>query len=247
MILPGVIAGAAFGASGPATDPYYADTVAIWDATGQADGTSYVTDGSPLDLPFSHRGNATIVGGKFDFDGSNDALSRSGPVSSYVPVGAATWEFFGVQMDSISTSAFASYYHANLSNNKRSWIVGFRSTSGGSLYLFSSSTGSGSSAVSHDIPWTPTPGETYDIAVAWDGTDIRAYVDGAYVGKAAYSGTFHDPSSDIELLLGGSEQDGGIANDFGGQIAAFRFTNGVDRFSASETTIPVPSLPLPTA
>ena len=91
-------------------------------------------------------------------------------------------------------------------------------------------------------PWTPTLGQWYAIAIDFDGTTCRMYIDGAMVASVA-GPQDSDPVNSETFAVG---CQGGLAGGrpFNGWIDEFRFTNGLGRY-ATDTSYTVATAQFP--
>lgn len=252
MILPGVIAGAAFGFSSTpggvivTEDPYYVNTAMQVDATGKADGTGYVTDDSRLANQIVYAGDAQITSGKFVFDGTGDYVRFPGRAVWAPGWHGFTVELWGVEFNSTaSNQMLIAYYLADSGNDSRSFYINH---TGSVLQLQGNPNGSsGSQTAIVSYAWVPeTDGTEYDIAATWDGATACIYIDGVKVAEAAYTGGFKSPpATNTHLVLGASQQDSGYTNYFNGKIRAARYTKKIDRAGGVSSWGTRHLLPLP--
>lgn len=223
-------------------DQFYYNVALQIDATGESDGTGYVSDQSRHAHALTYGGSGAIASEFFEFNGTTDYIQA--PYRAlWIPGSRITWEFFGVQFDAGSgTDVLASHYEGD---GGRDWIIQYNWSTNELQLLAYTSTGDGTPDTLA-ISWTPSTSTEYDIAIMWDGASLRAYIDGLYVGKIAYAGPWGLATQ--ELIVGADDgPGGGIRNFFDGRMRAFRITRGIDRAAASETHYARHAIPLCTA
>jgi hypothetical protein len=108
----------------------------------------------------------------------------------------------------------------------------------GGLSWFCNSGGTAASA-----SWSPSTGVWYHVAYAYDGTKIRIYVDGVFLGGQI--GTNHGALGNTGAEFGVGAQNGASGGrHFAGWQDEFRFTNGACRYTTeSSFTVPAAAYP----
>lgn len=123
------------------------------------------------------------------------------------------------------------------SSDQRSFAI-FRDQSGGELELWLST--AGTDAIERiTATWAPTLNQWYHVAVDFDGTTYRLYVDGVVLGESTTTVTLHN--STVALSIGGTPDE---ENDFDGWADEVRITKGVARYAGAFTP---PKAPFPRA
>lgn len=225
-------------------DAYYYNTAFQIDATGEADGVAYLADESRHTHVLTLNGNAAIASERFVFDGTGDYIQQATTTSALWTPGAMTsWELFQVAFASNTTSMvlFANY---RADNGGHGWRIRYEGTKG-KLYFDSAATPNGTLNSYLGHPWVPTTsGARYDIALTWDRTTIRLYIDGIFVASQAHGGNIAQ-TTNIGLSVG---CDFGTSNAprnyFNGSIGAVRMTGGHDRTGGSVTDYTRHAVPL---
>lgn len=105
------------------------------------------------------------------------------------------------------------------SGNQKSWALYVDGT-GGSLELFLSENGS-TSLIDISATWNPTLNTWYHIAVDFDGTTYRLYVDGVQIGSSTVVRTLH--ASTAAFRIG---QQAGGTNNFDGWVDEVKIYKG---------------------
>ena len=103
---------------------------------------------------------------------------------------------------------------------------------------FSRSTNGTNNAVVMQGAFTPTLNQWYHIAVDFDGTTYRIYIDGVVKASSTTTFTFHD--STAVCMIG--DDAGDIGQDFDGWIDNVRITKGAARYAGAFTP---PTAPFP--
>jgi len=225
--------------SGPTEDAYFLNVAFQIEAVGQSDGTGYSADESRHAHALTYSGTATILSGKFEFDGSGAIFAP--PRALWYPGSRLTIECFGVQFDSYASNfrTLAACY--DTSGNHRTWLFGVQAT--GVLEFFVSSNGSSTSSLASYSFSPATDGTEYDIGFSWDGTNCSLYVDGVQVATGTYDGTAYQNGE--SLTIGASQFGGSLENTFDGRMKAVRITRGYDRTGQAASYTP-DTLPLVT-
>jgi hypothetical protein len=179
--------------------------------------------------------SASTNGGSGYFDGSGDSLRvSSGVTNQFTPGSAFTFEGWFYLNNSSASQVIFSVCGSTYDWNGSTGVLFQLYLVSGTLYWQSNGNGS---AVS--LSGTcPSLGNWHHIAVGYNGTTTRVWVDGA----SFVSGTpgYHVPTYS-NILLGG---DLSSANNYNGFMSNLRFVKGTDVYGASNTTITVPTTPL---
>lgn len=223
-------------------NPNWSDVAAQIDGTGR--GTTSFSN-----THWAGNGAASLSAGqinapewassKLEYTGAN-RLSYN-DTDWFLPYASGTsWEWFGLQADVINSTG--GNVHTLLAQNRTGGQFGFN------FYLYNGEAVMWLSTNGTDVTFGPvipvTAGTTYaHIMWTWDGSFIRGYKDGAFVGKVAFSGPVYNSS---DLFTMGAQRSGSThINFFDGRYSAFRLTRTA--LLTSEETYSVPSLPLPTS
>jgi len=201
------------------------------------------TSGSPSVQPFSPFNPTTAystsaVGGSGYFDGSGDYLQNTSVTNQFDVGSAFTLELW------VYVTTYQEAGWINTGGSTVNW-----STSTGlywSLYQFSGTlywqTGNGSgSAISMITATSPSAGAWHHVAIGYNGTTTRMWIDGASVGTSTSS--YFKPSGVDRFQIGGFT---GGSPVFQGYFSGLRFVKGTDVYGVGNTTLTVPTAP-PTA
>jgi hypothetical protein len=88
---------------------------------------------------------------------------------------------------------------------------------------------------------TPTAGAWHHVAIGYNGTTTRVWVDGASIGTST---TAYTLPSTRNIIRVGTDQSTPSANPLTGYISGLRFVKGTDVYGVGNTTITVPTAPL---
>lgn len=229
-------------------DPYRAFVVFQSLFTG-SDGSTSFTDDSTNAATVTVVGNAQILSNKLELDGTTDWI-RVPDLASLQLTGDFCLEFFGVETDTLTTlQVLASHYDAfNPATNNRGWFLGFRgSVSPKKLELAVSTDGTSGTVTLNQVTWSPSAATAYDICIERNGTTVRFFVDGVWIGSTTYSGNSFDCSSPLAI---GTDNPRATTqsncSEWDGRLSAVRLTVGAYRYG-SDASYTVPALPLPTS
>jgi hypothetical protein len=88
---------------------------------------------------------------------------------------------------------------------------------------------------------TPTAGAWHHVAIGYNGTTTRVWVDGASIGTST---TAYTLPSTRNIIRVGADQSSSSSNPLTGYISGLRFVKGTDVYGVGNTTITVPTAPL---
>jgi hypothetical protein len=88
---------------------------------------------------------------------------------------------------------------------------------------------------------TPTAGAWHHVAIGYNGTTTRVWVDGASIGTST---TAYTLPSTRNIIRVGTDQSTPSSNPLTGYISGLRFVKGTDVYGVGNTTITVPTAPL---
>jgi len=199
--------------------------------------------GSPSVQPFSPFNPTTpystsAVGGSGYFDGSGDYLQNTSVTNQFDVGSAFTLELW------VYVTTYQEAGWINVGGSTVNW-----STTTGlywSLYQFGGTlywqTGNGSGgAISMITATSPSAGAWHHVAIGYNGTTTRMWIDGASVGTSTSS--YFKPSGVDRFQIGGFT---GGSPVFQGYFSGLRFVKGTDVYGVGNTTLTVPTAP-PTA
>jgi hypothetical protein len=182
--------------------------------------------------PFTDTDTTT---GSVYFDGTGDSLRvSSGITNQFTPGSAFTFEGWFYLSNSSASQVLFAVCGSSYDWSGSTGVLFQLYLVSGTLYWQSNGNGS---AVSLSGA-SPSLNGWHHIAVGYNGTTTRVWVDGA----SFVSGTpgYHVPSYS-NVLIGG---DLNSANTYSGYMSNLRFVKGTDVYGASNTTITVPTSPL---
>jgi hypothetical protein len=231
---PGGSGGGGFGAI-HLSDQHFANVITLIHFTGPNGSTTF-TDVSSVAEDWLPGGDAQIQSNKLELDGTDKLITLDR--SAYRLNGDFCHELFGVEWDVIATTRLLGQYAAT--GSQGSWIWDYLSTED-RLRLIITATGSSPSTnpVGEIGSFNPSAATAYDLCLERSGTDLRAYVNGTMVGKITLATNSFDSTAALEL----GRVDEILGLD--GKMKAMRLTNAA-RY-ATDTSYPVPNLPLPTS
>jgi hypothetical protein len=217
-------------------DVYWSGVIAQSTFTG-SDGSTSFTDQSRFALTMTSNGGAAILSNKLELDGVNDYVMIATSNEEAVPATAFSLEIFKAAFDvKNETQVIASLN--NGASGGRSWRFFISSANALTLEAWN-----GSVWISvAQYNWPYVLGEEYDLAVCWDGTIARLYINGAMAASGSIS-SFSTSSTSIRIGAEGNGS-GSQTNFMNGRIAAIRFTRGVSR--GTDITYTRHALPLTT-
>lgn len=186
------------------------------------DGTTVFTDQSRFGLTMVSNNGAAILSNKLELDGTNDFVTASMSDGQGIPGTAFTLEAFGVAFDKRDATQVIACLN-NGASGGRSWRFYISNTN---FLTFQAWDGTSWATVAQ-YNWAYTLGTSYDLAVCWDGSTLRIYVDGVSVA----SGTISAFASSTTFFRIGTESNGSgnEINFMDGRMTALRFTRGVAR------------------
>jgi len=183
-----------------------------------------------VDTAFSRFSRGSAV-----FDGTGDNVTFPDDVDFAMGSGDFTIE--GHARWSAIAQSGTLFGHYNVTGNQRSYVVDWDQTVPELRVLFST-TGT-DFFVDIQAPFTPVVGTWYHIALDFDGTTYRLYVNGLVVGTSTTLRTLHDSTSVFSI---GGRGDATVLMT--GNIDEVRVTKGVARYAGP--FVP-PTAPFPRA
>lgn len=228
----------------PTVDPNFRNTTLLLHGNGTngAQNNTFL-DSSTNNFTITRNGNTT-QGTFTPFSQPNGWWSNFFGGSSYISVanntnlditGTYTIEFWYYQ-----TSGAGTQYWFNRGGGGASW-----STSNGVQYMVLSdatnlywqfNTSGGTSSIQTALP---SANQWHHIAIGYNGTTTRMWVDGLSVGTS--SGSYTVPTTTNLTYIANAVYTNGY---FLGYISNFRFVKGTDIYGVGNTTITVPILPV---
>tara|TARA_R110000772_G_scaffold30806_12_gene76534 strand:+ start:7508 stop:9595 length:2088 start_codon:yes stop_codon:yes gene_type:complete len=235
-IIPGIIASSLLSSGGGGdslTDDYWANVVFLSAFEDVDTGTAYVDDSEEVRV-ITSVGNAQADTAQFKFgassllvDGTGDYVTVPDVVALSVLAADFTLEgWFRWNTDPAADQTLAGKWTAS-GNLKEMAIV--RDQVAGTLSLYLSNAGTTTTATIA-ATWAPTLATWYHVAVDFDGTTYRLYVDGAVVGTSTTVTTPDDLTSAFSV---GAQADG--VDPFDGWCDDVRFTIGTARYKGAFT------------
>lgn len=218
-----------------AGDPYYANVEFLSHFDG-ADGATTAVDhssnsqtitfvnGAELDTAQKAFGTASLL-----LDGVNDHVTV--PANSIYAFGSGNWTFEGRARWSASGSAQEQLFGVWQSSGNLRQIALYYDSLGNDLQMLLSSSGS-ATIIKINGGWAPTLNTWYAVAMDFDGTTYRVYVDGVVKGSATGLVALFDNTASIGLSVG-SQFD--AAFPFPGHIDEVRITKGIARYAGAYT------------
>ena len=219
-------------------DPYWASVVALLHFDGSDASTTFTDEKGHT---FTAVGNAQIdtAQSKFGgaaglFDGSGDRLTAPDSTDWDFGTGDFTVEFF-IRFNALPSSTATSLV-GNYVSSSSGWIVQFRNDSPGARLAFGSS---------GDVPisgfsWSPSTATWYHVAVAREGSTLRAFAGGSQVGSDETNSENIAGSNGVLMI--GAINTMGVIQHFNGWMDELRITKGVARYTAAFTP---PTAPFP--
>lgn len=216
----------------PINDVYYSDVVILPDFNG-TNGATTAPDESPYARALTFNGNAQLTSTGTTPWGDNVLLLDG--VGDYVSAVDATELHFG-------SSSFTGegyfrwaadpndFQHLfgqwDAAANQKAWAVDYQGNS--DLLRFVVSINGSTTVVKASATFVPTLGTWYHVAVSYDGTTYRLFVDGALVGSGGTSATLFNSTAPFTI---GTQPD--TTFPFSGRVAELRVTSGVARYTAA--------------
>jgi len=221
--------------TGDTSDQYYSDVELLLHMNG-TDGSTTFTDSSSSNRSASNSG-ASIETEQFKFGGSsayfdgNDYLSYSSfPNFGSTDFTIETWFYRtgGGYLPVITKT------DENSPNGNLGWRISVRSDNAKIDFRGSSNGGSPSdSAVLLQSSTITTTNTWYHVAVTWDGSTYRLFVDGTLEASDASSTAIYNTAE--KLRIGTSWNNGSTWGAFEGYIDESRITIGTARYTADFT------------
>lgn len=227
-------AGGLVDAGGGGGDPYFDDVSLLLHCDG-TDGSTTFTDSSSNNLSVSALGNAQIDTtvkkfgtGALELDGTGDYLTVAATAAMNVTGGNFTiesWIYKASSVDSMIISqddggSNGQVFQLRTQANNNLLFLYWANSSRSSLLVVSASAG-----VITLNTWT-------HVAVTFDGTDIRLFVDGNQENSASPASIY---SNTLQTGIGNYNGTAGFTLYFNGYIDDVRITKGVARYTSSFT------------
>lgn len=220
--------------SGSSTiDPYWASVVYLCGFEGgsaQDESTKNHTANSFTSTGATGSQNTVAKFGSYSWHeastGRNSILSYPDSADWAFGSGSFTIECW-IRFDVANTTTLQ-YFLAqyDLGTGQRSWAFSYQA---GQLSLYRSADGTTITSLVGGT-WAYTTNTWYHVAVDWDGTKLRLYVDGALVGSSTTAVTLFDSSA--ALTVGTSLNNGALNTNFQGYLDEIRITKGVARYAS---------------
>ena len=222
-------------------DPDWASVSLLAGFDGE-DAATDQDDESDNALVATYNGNAAVdtaftkfSRGAAIFDGTGDNVTFPDDVDFAMGTGDFTLEgWFRWSADAQSGALIA---HWDTSVNQRSYLLE-RDQSAGTLRVLFSTDGT-NFFIDINATWAPTVGVYHFIALDFDGTTYRLYVDGVVLGTSTTLRTLHNSTAVFSL---GGRGDATVL--FTGNLDEVRVTKGVARYAGAFTP---PKAPFPRA
>lgn len=214
-------------------DRYFSDVVVLLHGEG-VDASTTITDSSSIGRVFTASGNAQIDTAQYKYGGASILFDGTGDYVSTVDVadleiGAQDFTLEGFFRWDVDGSAFQLLAGKWISSgNQRSYGV-FRDGSGNDLELLISNNGS-TTTTKITVDWNPVLSTWYHVAVDFDGTTYRLYVDGVVLGTATTLISTFDGTAGFSV---GAQGDG--VSEFDGWADEVRLTIGTARYAGAFT------------
>lgn len=220
-------------------DPDWASVSLLAGFDGE-DAATDQDDESDNALAATYNGNAAVdtaftkfSRGAAIFDGTGDNVTFPDDVDFDMGTGDFTLEgWFRWSADAQSGALIA---HYNVTGNQRSYLLE-RDQSAGTLRVLFSTDGT-NFFIDINATWAPTVGVYHFIALDFDGTIYRLYVDGVVLGTSTTLRTLHNSTSVFSI---GGRGDATVL--FTGNADEVRVTKGVARYAGAFTP---PTAPFP--
>lgn len=223
-------------ATGAGGDPHWANVVLLCGFEGPDASTSFV-DESSFARALTVTGDAQIDTAQFKY---GEASAKFDGAGDYVAASDSTDLEFGA--DPFTVECFVRF----LAVSSYSGILSKRDGSSSTVWglRWSSSTNAfgfyyGSTSVS--VTLTPTIGTWYHLAVDYDGSRLRFYLDGT---MSAYSDSYTSMTDTVGQIWIGSVRSGLSALSINGHLDEVRITKGVARY-ATDGSFAVPTEAFP--
>jgi hypothetical protein len=218
-----------------ACDPYFGNVVLLmgYEGVNGSTGAPGMTDESPA-AHGTATGlvNATISNTKFRF-GSTSLFLNSGRIqfadSNDWNFGAGNFTFeLWVNLNSLSgIRRFISTWNGT-NDSQLGFNLGM--TGAGTALTWQVSTSGANNFVDINAGWIPVINEWYFIALDYDGTKYRAYINGVMVGSSTTARTIFDSTHSLNI---GSDNDG--TSQLLGYLDELRITKGIARYAVDGT------------
>jgi hypothetical protein len=204
----------------------------LWASFEGADAAVAYTERSFNKRAFTFNGNAQLDTAQFKFgtssllvDGTGDFVTLPDDDDWNFGSGEFTFEgWFRWNADPNNFQFLMGQFQS--SGNQRSWAL-YRDGSGNSLELFLSENGS-SSLIDIVHSWNPTLATWYHLAVDFDGTTYRLYIDGVQVASSAVLRTLHNSTA----LFSIGAQPNGI-DEFNGWVDEVKVYKGAALYAGT--------------
>ena len=225
-------------------DPNFANVSLLLHGNG-SNGSTTFTDNSPNNFTVTANGNAQVDttvykfgSGSIELDGNGDYLSIPDNVDFQFGTGDFTIEtwvrfnsvsgFIPIVSNGLGAAGGNPLYDTNWSiylTNNNLYITKFVSNN----------------QTDFNFSWTPSIDTWYHVAIARNGTSLKAYVDGSQIGSTQtsstnYSGATNNTGFSIGRLLIGN--GGAVASYLNGYLDDIRIIKGVARYTGSTFTVP---------
>jgi hypothetical protein len=209
-----------------------------------------ISDFSSYNHVITTNGDAAVVAeanpfggtGVLSLDGTDDSLSITSTENLNIEYTPTTWETWVNPTSLPSFGNFTSILSKYRSDtNQRSWNIVLFNIDGtqtiGMLFSFD-----GSFAMIYTEPYTLSTETWSHVAISWDGTNVRIFVNGQMIGDPAiYNGPVYTTSASV--FIGGQDNGSTGSSLFTGKISNVRITKGVALYTENFS---IPTAPFPT-
>lgn len=223
-----------FGAPGGGSDPHFASVKLLLHFDG-ADGSTTMTDSSPVGRTVTAAGNAQLDTAQFKygvasvlFDGANDYLTVGASDDWSFGTGNFTVEFW---VRAASAAASAELISNRISSdNNNFWYIRLNTDRCISVVALSG----GATAVNIKSQYPLSLNSWAHVAVVRNGGAVKIWINGVSSDTVNTSPTTSVwPANGAPLYVGVAHD--GLVNDYSGHLDEVRITKGVARYTATFT------------
>jgi len=228
--------------AGPA-DPYIGNVSLLLHGDG-TNGSTTIVDSSPSPKTVTAVGDAQISTAQSKFGGASLAFDGNG---DYLSTPATSFQFLHKLTDSWTAESWV--YLSSSSVNTIFDTGGSSATTIGTLLYLNSSlsliaivrqgTGTATTSSPNNIV---TLNSWHHIALSYDQSAFRLFVDGTLVGSTTFNTQTSNDSTQSTLKVGAHEYGSFLDGFMNGYIDDFRITKGIARYTANFTP---PTAPFP--
>jgi len=226
-------------------DPYFSNVSLLLHGDG-TNGSTTIVDSSPSPKTVTAVGDAQISTAQSKFGGASLALDGNG---DYLSTPATSFQFLHKLTDSWTAESWV-YVTSGSSDNTIFDTGGAASNTIGTLFFFNPSLSlranvrQGTGVVVTSSPDNiVTLNSWHHIALSYDQSTFRLFVDGTLVGSTTFNTQTSNDSTQSTLKVGVFEYNGTLLGGFmNGYIDDLRITKGVARYTQNFTP---PTAPFP--